>query len=503
VLDALDPPKTDEQGRELPRRPLGERGADDDGLFGRILFAEPPAIEFKQQRGRAPLIIKPREMDLTHRYELLAALRSTSMSAINGSPRADRAKQGAAHIALLDLRDALLAAAERDGLLVEATEVPSDGPHVPSVLSDRVDEAPPASRSKRLVGIAVAVAAGAAVVLFSLLGGSQGVAKPVLISRLMAFNNSYGRKWGTNIRADPTDELTFQLSLANRGGAATPPLTAWAETKQYPRPPYGPEVRLDLARANGTIMTTSPWVVIRPWTNQIGAFMMGGQPVSLFSEPGGRRVRDVPINHGGLVPTSLRNTFDLVNNLQLGPIAGHQAIRLSFDASWATTKEESFGGLNPQIETLPLRRDEISSDTTAARPGDKLDVWLTLQNEGAYAADAHIKFTITPHDGSRYLTLTAFGIFFGQPAERLGSATVNSATGVPITLVPIPGTTWLTAPKWQPRCHAHVRPKLLPDGVALGGVDIGVFGGFIPHSNCYGTTFNREINFDAAVHPVS
>ncbi len=500
LLDLLDPPELDEAGLQT-RRPLDARNYLDEGLFGRILFGEPEELRLNKSMGThlAEETVYPREMNLTTRYGLLREIRL--QSTINGSTRKNRLEEGPHNLKLLDLRDGLIAAARRDGFLVAPS---ADAEQAPSADRSALEgDAGGPVRVRIGPRRAATVALAALVIGITLLAAwptSSAPATARLSASLKAINHSYDPHWGTSIRADPTDQLTFQLDVANRGDTSSRPLAAWIETAQASDVPYAWKVRLDLANQDGAILTQSPWVTTRGWTNQFAFLLVSQmQRVQVLREPGDHRVGQAAVDGYGSYrsPVSIRDQIP-PGELTIGKVSAHENIRLRFDAFWKPGgAPPGFGTIPPRFVVLPKPDSQIAQ-TGAAKPGDTLFVVITLDNQGTFAGFGHIRVVIRPHDANRYVNLSALGTLLGK-TQLLGTATINSGDGTPITVSPIPGTTFISGSRNRGRCEPHSPRRLLPDGIAYGGVDIGVFGGFIPHSNCFGMQFDRYVYFRASV----
>jgi hypothetical protein len=99
-----------------------------------------------------------------------------------------------------------------------------------------------------------------------------------------------------------------------------------------------------------------------------------------------------------------------------------------------------------------------------------------------------------------------------EPAQRLGSASVSTTKGVPITLSVMPHSSRLygfhqdtckypTGSASQRAAH-YAYPKVLAhlqDGIAEAGIEIGPVGGFRPRDVCHGEEFTRWVQFAARV----
>jgi hypothetical protein len=318
------------------------------------------------------------------------------------------------------------------------------------------------------------------------------------------------------VEADPTDRLAFALTLENSAPVASYPLAAWVEHEDHPEGLYGQQqLRLLIARPNGEVLVETPWIRAKGWTNQFGDFYLvtrekAGRGVvrSTSGEPL-RTMRRESGPNPYIVPWPLRSALDLghgLESLPIGRLESGQRVLVEFVGSWDVYDSygTTFGGLDPTFEVDGSSAEP--SSIGSVRPGDRLTFFVLLDDQGNFAAPARVRVDFRPRRGGRYIEMRAFGSQFDYE-ELIGTATINSGDSRPIALLPEPGSTELLSRRegpwmYDPECpieDAPVDTRTLEDGIALGGVDIGEFGGFNPHTHCAGTETTKQLRFEAAV----
>ena len=328
-----------------------------------------------------------------------------------------------------------------------------------------------------------------------------------LAAGLRGVNRSYEKRWGTRIRADVTDRLRFALTLANRAAKQSPELVAWVHLDGDPGIPHGRRVGVVLARPDGSILLRSPPLHIRGWSQDNSPFVFGPDTASI-SDPSGQLVRKVSLS--GSPGTAPRELPALPPGLgpwaiRIGRLAPHQQVVVQVDAMWNSFPPgpEGFGGATPlfRVDTTPKQEWRSSG---GVRVGDQVEILLLLDNQSFQERFAHVRVAVQPRRHGQFLRLTLFGTLQGTPEQKIGSATINSSDGRPISLIPQPSSTKLLVPKPGAKgrsdpCYKGGHDSSLDDGITLGGIDIGFFGGYTLHAGCGGTEFNRQIRLRATV----
>jgi hypothetical protein len=339
-----------------------------------------------------------------------------------------------------------------------------------------------------------------------------------LSAGLRVANRSYDDRWATHIRADPTDRLALALTLENEAPVTSYPLVLWTDYEQNPRVVGDYRVRLIVATPNGAVLLNSPWVYFHPWTNQFEDFQveMGGRAVKArVSEPDGDLLRIVRGETGSIpyvTPVELRSPYQgWADYLPVERLASGQRVVIEFGASWRLPFKAEFGTIPPSFG-IEGKTGPEAFNTGSVRVGDRVDFTALLDNQGTFAAQGHLRVDFRPRSGGRYIEMRLFGKLL-EEEQLIGTATINSADGRPIELILQPGSTevWSHPPgRWihSPECISSSRSiekplkkRVLQDGIALGGIDIGDFGGFTPHGECAGTEFNEQLHFKATVVP--
>ena len=328
-----------------------------------------------------------------------------------------------------------------------------------------------------------------------------------LAAGLRGVNRSYEKHWDTRIRADVTDRLRFALTLANRAAKQSPELLAWVHLDGDPGIPHGRRVGVVLARPDGSILLRSPSLHIRGWSQDNSPFVFGPDTASI-SDVSGRVIRKVALSGApGTAPRELRALPPGLGPwaIRIGRLTPHQQVVVQVDAMWNSFPPgpEGFGGATPlfRVDTTPKQEWRSSG---GVHVGDQVEILLLLDNQSFQERFAHVRVGVQPRRHGQFLRLTLFGTLQGTPEQKIGSATINSSDGRPISLIPQPSSTKLIVPRPGPKgrsdpCYKGGHDSSLDDGITLGGIDIGFFGGYTLHAGCGGTEFNRQIRLRATV----
>jgi hypothetical protein len=335
-----------------------------------------------------------------------------------------------------------------------------------------------------------------------------------LVAGLRVINHSYHEHWATHVKADPTDDLSFALTVENRAPVTSYPLQLWTDFEQDPDTITDYRVRILIAKPNGVVMLRSPWVYLSPWTNQVEYLQIESDEHWVRArvlKPDGsliRTVRGIGGEGSYSSPAELNRPFGpFPERLPIGRLASGQRALVKFGASMRMAGKAEFGTIDPTFG-VEGRTDADTLHTGSVRIGDRLSFSALLDNQGTVTFDGHLRVDFQPRKGSRYLLMRLFGSLW-EDERLIGVATINSADGRPIALIPQPGSTevWSHPPgPWIYRSDcltsaAPTKKRKLEDGIALGGIDIGDFGGFTPHGECAGTEFNEQLHFKATVVP--
>ncbi len=334
-----------------------------------------------------------------------------------------------------------------------------------------------------------------------------------LSAGLRVANRSYDDRWATQIRADPTDHLALALTLENKAPVTSYPLVLWTDYEQDPQTVGDYRLRLLVATPNGAVLMGSPWVYFHPWTNQVEDLQIewGGRAVKArVSEPDGDLLRTAKWESGTIpyiTPVELRSPYQgLADYIPVGPLASGQRVLVEFGASWNFLGKAEFGTIAPTFGIEGRTSDTLN--TGSVRVGDRIAFTALLDNQGTVTSNGRLRVGFQPRKRGRYILMRLYGSLW-EGETLIGTATINSADGRPIALIPQPGSTevWSHPPgSWihEPDCpvsSAPIKKRVLEDGITLGGVDIGDFGGFTPHGNCAGVEFNEQLHFKATVVP--
>lgn len=336
-----------------------------------------------------------------------------------------------------------------------------------------------------------------------------------LTAGLRVANRTLGDRWATDIRADPTDRLAFALTLENKAPVRSYPLVAWTQHEKDAEVIYGHRVRLVIAKPSGEVLMETPWVHTRAWTNQFDRFYVVIREragMGVVRSPSGDVLRTLRRDTGAnpyRIPDELLGTSELdlgLDSLPIGRLGSGERVMVEFIASWDVSEAyEGFGGVDPTFE---VNDSSETLNIDSVRVGDRLTFFILLDNQGNASRPSLVQVDFLPRKGGRYLEMRSVGIQF-EREQLIGTATINSASGRPIWLRVVPNSTELLSHPlgswvYDPACPVSEAPtdsRKLEDGIALGGVDIGEFGGFTPHGSCAGVEFNMQLRFEAVVMP--
>ncbi|HEX6667599.1 MAG TPA: hypothetical protein VF081_13505 [Solirubrobacterales bacterium] len=338
-----------------------------------------------------------------------------------------------------------------------------------------------------------------------------------LSAGLRIANRTLGDRWATEVRADPTDRLAFALTVENRSPAESYPLVAWTQHENDPEVDYGHQVRLLIAKPSGEVLLEAPWVHTRAWSNQFGPFYVVTREragMGVVRSPSGDVLRTLRNESGTSpyrFPDELWGASELglgLDSLSIGRLESGERVLVEFVGSWDISNDyEGFGSIDPTFEVNGSSAPE-PLDIGSVRVRDRLTFYILLDNQGNHSSPSRVRVDFRPRRGGRYIEMRTFGIQYDR--ERLiGTTTINSGDGRPISLRPVSNSTQLLSHPlgswvYHPDCPLEEVPtdsRRLEEGIALGGVDIGEFGGFTAHGSCAGVEFNKQLRFEAVVRP--
>lgn len=515
LLALLDPPPRDGKGRELPRVPLTSRSRRDQGLFNRVLFGEPGRFTLPATGTVGELTLNPKDTKLGQRYRDLGVLWGVSGDTIQKLPKQREPEGGLAYRAMRDVAGRLLA--DPAGKATVGLETATARANIDKPLDRR-----------RRIAAAVTLGLAAAVSVVAVWALSSGDppdtradsrtgAVPITTNTVgygfgvRVRNEKIDRSWAASIRADPTDRLRFRLRIDNLSRLESPRLVAWVLGPTAVRD-RAVQLKFVVATSNGTVLTEKLSTTLRYW---------GWLPPNeLAVLPHPVTVRDRTLKHlrtvfqpldGYTIPERVVN--DYINNraevVHLGKVAPSTSSLVDFVADWylGSPTREPFGRTRLRFGPQP---DKAGADWTVrerpqtVRVGDRLRFLAHLDNQTSQEGEGTVRVATERRAEGRALRVRVLGRLHYSQEMELASATLNSSDGQPIRLAPIPGTTVL-----RPRPAASARSggpcvntspdRRLADGIFYGGVSIGRFGGFTPHSTCAGTDKNRWLVFDAVV----
>lgn len=533
LLDLIDPIPTRPDGSALDRKPLIERDLDDDGLFGRILYGEPGMLTLPIGENGVDLTFVPRDMLIGGRHEVLAKLRGRSLSTVTKGPKSREPKGGLAYQFHLDLRDRLLLAVSTSPVEAEETLEPdspaSGSPTVPK--SSERDFPPHWTKLTMAAAIAFVLILAVFIVVSAISGGTSGSTsgldrrafKPKSVSEVAGFgaglevnNLSFRPGWTTRAAVDATDRVKFAVWLANRSEIATRPLSLWAQVKSGSEANgFARRVRAVISdKSTGQVYVMTPWAEFENDSGQMGDLMVGqyadAHAAQIFDKSG-ELIRDVK-DHTGVAqlpfidgqfpdPNAITNAF--TGPVDVGKLSARQEVSVVISGSWQIEPRVGFGNVPPAFKIVSEPGGKWVRGVGAAKAGQRIRFSLILDNASTVSSLARVRVKLRSGADGRYVRVQLFGTL-EERSRHIGDAIVNSSDNQPIELQPLSGTTYVDRLKDPSECAststpgARVRRKIL-DGIAFGGVDIGQFGGYTPHSKCAGIEFNQWVYFDADV----
>ncbi len=310
---------------------------------------------------------------------------------------------------------------------------------------------------------------------------------------MLAYNASYGKKWGGTITADAGDALKFRLRVANPASVPTPPLELGLARSNLGGNTAVALVPAFHERGSDVLPLLGARATVRAYSS-FGAFLLGN--TSLVDKRG-RTIRrlEPPILGTGL---PLPGALSQVGHLDLGVLRPHEEVTIVFRGSFAKPSSGQLsGGQSIDFRSLP---SGSYASTGAARRGDRLEFSILLANTGFQSIRIHVRVTMTPHRPARYVKIAAVGNAEGERPSSLGRAIVNASGQRPIAIALVPGTTELwRAGDANPKCPRPALLARLPDGLDEGGLDIERLGGYKSRDACHGAEFTRFLNFTAVV----
>jgi hypothetical protein len=312
--------------------------------------------------------------------------------------------------------------------------------------------------------------------------------QPELQGGLEAFDETYGREWGTAIDFDAQDSLRFKFRLHNDAEEATPPLDVQAAVKE---PPEGQPWVVQMFAGPPMEMRPVPYAsaVLRPQSRGVENLNLGGFLVPAEGE--GEEALDVDSSSWKRLGNP---SFEGSTAYRLGRLEAGETKLLTFEGSgWLPENTPYMSG---HIHFANQGKDHFQV-TGSAVPGERLRFHVLLNNGGWKGIQTRIHVFVLPHPRRGFTVVKAYADLSFDEGNVVGESIVNSRTGSGIGLRVLPGTTSLWGYK-----GADCKGELdflhkLPDGISQGGVNVGSVGGFRPRDPCTGAGFVRGVEFEA------
>lgn len=326
--------------------------------------------------------------------------------------------------------------------------------------------------------------------------------------RMKGINTTYKPRWGREVTADATDELSFETRIENRTGSQlTGPLLYVVTCTTYCGSGSAPlALRASVVDRRGKTLATSNRVHIDTQSDGFQRFVFGDERSADLSE-----VFDSGIGVSSdvaSVPTrqiELLSPYDrVVKVFRIGDLEPNRVRRLRFNASWdiGATGQLSAGPSKVRIGTRPWEpRLTVST-------GQIVTVGVLLDNAAyshPWTANVHVRFKPDSAAGTVDI-LTEARLAKGHDQagpQPTGHVTLQSAGTGPIDLRIVPGTTSLWG-KCRPGVCVKGGDRLrLPEGLTTTGIRVGPLGGFVPRDKHHGTQFTRYLIFKVRVVPLT
>jgi hypothetical protein len=347
------------------------------------------------------------------------------------------------------------------------------------IAPDRTSTQP--QRFETVIGSSTSLASGSVVSPFQ------------LKTSLLAYDTAWGKTWLSQITVAPTDPIKLQLRLQNVASTPTPdlevgllvPTNDFIGSKPITSATFTPGFYI--AGAAG-YPVTGPSATIR---TTVPSQSLDGVSEIQFATAGS--VADA----SALLSTVTQfapHGETLVTTYNVGILAPGAAAIVTFTTSlWPVHSGDLMTGEQTLVRHLP---DGPPSTRTEVAPGDHLQFIIRLADN--YFGEDVLSRVAIERRSLDSEAVVGFGSWYAEQEQSLGSAIVSSSDGGPITLRVTPNTTQVQPP--PNKCTSGPGVTRLPDGVAEGGVSVGIVGGFYrARDPCHGTEFERLLTFDVSV----
>jgi hypothetical protein len=316
-------------------------------------------------------------------------------------------------------------------------------------------------------------------------------ARVELSTALLAEDLFHGHAFTESIRSDATDPIRFTLQIRNLSASPTANLDLLLICPGYRTCDGAPIIA-------GFVQDGRRWtrpvlgarVNITPYS-AFGKFSIGLVEASDSSSKL-RTMFDPPYSAYVLLPKD----YALAAVFPLGVLPPRDVATIVMRGTFATPTGSGLGG-GPVIVVKPASGGKYDSAGVAA-PGDQLTFSIRLNNTGFQPMQVHLRVGIAPRHPSDMVTVAAIVPGSSYPGGILGTATVRSEIGRPISLSVVSGTTEYFATRSA--CSKQQVLMHLADGIETHGLLVGAVGGFVPFDPCHGSEFTRFVNFEAMVH---
>ena len=315
----------------------------------------------------------------------------------------------------------------------------------------------------------------------------KAIWQPELQGGLEAFNETYGRLWGTTIDFDAQDELLFKIRLHNDSDEATPPLDILPAVKE---PPEGQPWVVQMFAGPSAELRSVPGAsaVLGPQSRGVAKIEMRNLLVPAEGE--GEEALDAESSYWKQLGDP---SFEGLTAYRLGRLDAGETKLVTFEGSgWLPENSPYVGG---HIHFANQNKDHFQV-TGSAVPGERLKFHVLLNNGGWKAIQTLLHIYFIPHSHRGFTVVKAYADLSFEEGNVVGESVVNSRQGGGIALRVIPGTTSLWGYKNGDCKRELERLHKLPDGISQGGVNVGSVGGFRPRDPCIGTAFVRGVDFE-------
>lgn len=308
-------------------------------------------------------------------------------------------------------------------------------------------------------------------------------------------------RWGTTIEADGHDGLEFRLVVRNMNATAAPPLVARLYVSTGREPGDGPRaISYSFGLGTNGQFTPGPQVDVIAQSNALYRFesipLRYGEPTLTAHREVSYSTPKVELVGALGPPRDLGREEDTGDEYAIPSLPAHGQLAMSFTGYYQIPADSQLGAGDVLRIKNPRGPHTGYLATASAVPGDTLSVWGIFHNDGFRGTSVNARIRTGGEEKGTVGRITLYAREDRGHYQNLGSAMVNSGSGAPISLAVQPASTELVAPKTN--CSKKTSEPM-PDGIAEGGIDIGVVRGWVARDPCHSQEFDRYVLFKVDV----